>query len=66
MTILATIDAGHLAAAVQKADCYAHWIKPRRAAWLVPVLQLMTSTAAAIAGRIERANDGCLQIKSRP
>jgi len=54
MTILATIDAGQLAAAVQKADCYAHWIKPRRAAWLV--LTMLTSTAAAIAGQIERAN----------
>ena len=62
----APLISSHLAAAVQKADCYAHWIKPRRTAWLVPVLQLLTSTASAIAGQIERANDGCLQIKSRP
>lgn len=58
MTILPTsINPGQLAAAMQQADCYANWLKPRRAAWLVPVLQLLTSTAAAIAGQIERAND---------
>jgi hypothetical protein len=34
------------------------------ATWLVPVLRLLTSTAAAIAGQIERANDSCLTIKN--
>ena len=51
-----TVNASQLAASLQQSDAYAHWLKPRRAAWLVPVLAMLTSTAAAIAGQIERVN----------
>lgn len=54
MHSLTTLNAGQLAAALQQANAYSHWLSPRRSAWLMPLLRLLTSTAAAIAGQIER------------
>ena len=55
MTILATtISAGQLAASLQQASCYAHWLRPTRGGWLMPLLRTLTASAAWIGGHLAR------------
>ena len=44
---------GTLAASLQQADCYAHWLSPTRGAWMLHLIRLLTGAAAWLAGHLE-------------
>ena len=58
--------ASTLITALEQADHYSHTTQATRGRWLLPLLQLCTAAAVLVGRQIERANDGCLQKKSRP
>jgi hypothetical protein len=51
-----TNDPSRLSATLEMAEAMAYHLRPHRAAWLLPIIQRLTSTAARLAERLEVAN----------
>jgi hypothetical protein len=53
---LHTPDPGRLSFLLESAEAAAFRVKPKRAAWLLPIIRTLASTAARLAERLQLAN----------